>query len=136
MSNGLSSMGYGLPAAMAAALAAPDSPVLCVTGDGGFLMVVHNLEFIVRSGLPVVTAVFSDRTLAAIKVSQQRREMGPYGVDFGHPDYAAVAQAFGAVGIRVETLEEVAPACADALAARRPAVLDIPIDPTEYVDQI
>lgn len=136
MSNGLSSMGYGLPAAMAAKLAAPTRPVLCVTGDGGFLMVVHNLEFLVRSGLPVTTAVFSDRTLAAIKVSQRRREMGPYGVDFGRPDYAAVARSFGAAGIRVETLEEVAPACREALGAGRPAVLDIPIDPAEYVDQI
>lgn len=136
MSNGLSSMGYGLPAAMAAKLARPERPVLCVTGDGGFLMVVHNLEYLVRTGLPVVTAVFSDRTLAAIKVSQQRRGLGPYGVDFGHPDYAAVAAAFGAVGLRVERLDEVGPACAQAFAAGRPAVIDIPIDPTEYGDQI
>jgi len=136
MSNGLSAMGYGLPGAIAAKLVSPERPVLCITGDGGFLMVMHNLEFLVRSHLPVVTAVFSDRTLAAIRISQQRRELGPYGVDFGHPDYAAVARAFGAVGITVEALEDVAPACTEALAAGRPAVLDIPIDPTEYGDQI
>ena len=73
MSNGLSSMGYGLPGAVAAKLVHPDRPVLCVTGDGGFLMVLHVLEFMVREAVPVVGVVLSDRTLAAIKVSQRRR---------------------------------------------------------------
>ena len=136
MSNGLSSMGYGLPGAVAAKLVHPDRPVLCVTGDGGFLMVLHVLEFLVREAVPVVVAVLSDRTLAAIKVSQRRRELAPYGVDFGHPDYAAVAMAFGVVGRRVDRLDQVAPATAEALASRRPTVLDIAVDPTEYVDQI
>ena len=136
MSNGLSSMGYGLPGAVAAKLVHPDRPVLCVTGDGGFLMVLHVLEFLVRETVPVVVAVLSDRTLAAIKVSQRHRELMPYGVDFGHPDYAAVATAFGAVGRRVDRLDEVAPATSDALALGRPVVLDIAVDPSEYLDQI
>ena len=136
MSNGLSSMGYGLPGAVAAKLVHPDRPVLCVTGDGGFLMVLHVLEFLVREAVPVVVAVLSDRTLAAIKVSQRRRELRPYGVDFGHPDFAAVATAFGAVGRRVDRLDEVAPVTSDALASGRPVVLDIAVDPSEYVDQI
>jgi acetolactate synthase-1/2/3 large subunit len=136
MSNGLSSMGYGLPGAVAAKLIHPDRPVLCVTGDGGFLMVLHVLEFLVREAVPVVVAVLSDRTLAAIKVSQRRRELTPYGVDFGHPDFAAVATAFGAVGRRVDRLDEVAPATAQAMALGRPVVLDIAVDPDEYMDQI
>jgi len=136
MSNGLSSMGYGLPAAVAAKLAYPDRPVLCVTGDGGFLMVVHNLEYLIRADLPILTVVFSDRTLAAIWVSQRRKQVAPYGVEFGRPDYAALARAFGAVGRRVDNLDDIVPACTEALAAGRPAVLDVTIDPGEYVDQI
>jgi len=136
MSNGLSSMGYGLSAAIGAKLVHPDRAVLCVTGDAGFLMVLYHLELLVRRQIPLVTAVFSDQTLAAIKIAQHRRELPAYGVEFGHPDYAAVAEAFGAVGRRVERLEDVAPACAGALAAGRPVVLDIPIDPREYLDQM
>ncbi len=136
MSNGLSSMGYGLAAATAAKLMDPGRPVLCVTGDGGFLMVMHLMELLVRRSIPVVIAVFADQTLAAIKVAQRRRELPIYGVEFGRPDYAGIATAFGAIGRRVETLEEVMPACAHALSSRRPVVLDLPIDSREYLDQM
>jgi acetolactate synthase-1/2/3 large subunit len=136
MSNGLSAMGFGLPAAIAARLEYSDRPVLCVTGDGGFLMVLHNLELMVRRKIPVVVAVFADRTLAAIKIAQDRRGLSSYGVDFGRPDYTAIAQAFGATGRRVEKLDEVGPVYREALASGMPTVLDIPIDPGEYWDQM
>jgi acetolactate synthase-1/2/3 large subunit len=135
MSNGLSAMGYGLSAAIAAGLEYPDRPVLCVTGDGGFLMGLHNLELMVRRRVPIVVAVYTDQILAAIKIAQARRGLPSYGVDFGRPDYAAIAQAFGAVGRRIEQLDEVIPACRDAVDSRVPSVLDISIDPREYCDQ-
>lgn len=136
MSNGLSSMGFGLSAATAAQLLDPERPVLCVTGDGGFLMVTHLMELLVRRNVPLVVAVFTDQTLAAIKVAQHRRELPIYGVEFGRPDYAGIAGAFGALGHRVETLEDVGPACTQALSSGRPVVLDIPIDGREYLDQM
>jgi acetolactate synthase-1/2/3 large subunit len=136
MSNGLSAMGYGLSAAIAAKLEYPDRPVLCVTGDGGFLMGIHNLELIARRDVPVVAVVFTDTTLAAIKVAQTRRHIAPYGVDFGRPDYVRVAEAFGLVGRHVDALDEVMPSCREALASGRPVVIDVPIDPREYWQQM
>ncbi len=136
MSNGLSAMGYGLPAAIAAKLEYPERRVVCVTGDAGFLMVVHNLELMARRQIPVVVMVFSDTVLAAIKIAQTRRKLTPYGVDFGRPDYAGIAEAFGIVGRRVSDLDEVVPTCREAFSLGKPVVIDVPIDPQEYWHQM
>ena len=72
-SNGLSAMGYSLPAAMAAKLALPDRPVLCTMGDGGFSMVFADLETCVRRKIPFITVVYNDSALSLIQVAQERR---------------------------------------------------------------
>src|SRR5207249_6715295 len=77
-SNGLSAMGYGLPAAMAAKLAFPDRPVLCTMGDGGFGMVFADLETCVRRQIHFITVVFNDNALSLIQVAQQRRRQADY----------------------------------------------------------
>ena len=81
-SNGLSAMGYGLPAAMAAKLAMPDRPVLCTMGDGGFSMVFADLETCVRRRIPLVTVVYNDSTLSLIQVAQAKRGYVDYGVRY------------------------------------------------------
>lgn len=131
-SNGLSAMGYSLPAAMAAKLERPDRPVLCTVGDGGFAMVFADLETCVRRRIPFVTVVYNDDALSLIQVAQERRGHPDYGVRYGAVDFAAASAAFGAWSRRVETLEELASAVMEARALDVPAVIEVPIDPTEY----
>lgn len=134
LSNGLSGMGYGVPAAIAAQLAFPDRAVMAAVGDGGMLMMLHDLALIRELELPVITVVFSDRSLSLIRVSQHRQGFAPYGVDFSPPDFAIVAAAFGICGRRAATLEEARTAVEQALTSRTALVLDVPVDYREYYE--
>jgi len=131
-SNGLSSMGYGLPAAIAAKLQFPGRPVLCTVGDGGLGMRMADIETCVRLRLPVPIVVFNDDGLSLIRVVQQKKGYGDYGVGYGHVDFAAAGVALGARGRQVRTLEGLADAVKDALGAAGPTVIDVAVDPTEY----
>jgi acetolactate synthase-1/2/3 large subunit len=132
LSNGLSSMSYAMPGAMAAKLLFPDRAVLCTTGDGGFGMTLSELETCVREGIHIITVVYNDSSLSLIRVAQEHRGHANCGVDFGTVDFAAAAKALGAWGARIETMDQLDRAAAEAVRMRRPAVLDVSIDPTEY----
>jgi acetolactate synthase-1/2/3 large subunit len=131
-SNGLSAMGYGLPAAMAAKLQFPRRPVLCTVGDGGLGMRMADIETCVRLRLAVPIVVFNDDGLSLIKVVERKKGYDEFGVGFGHVDFAAAGRALGARGRTVRTLDELSAAVTEALAADGPTVLDVPVDPTEY----
>ncbi len=105
---------------------------MTVVGDGGMLMMVHDLALIRQLSLPVIIVVLSDRSLSLIRVSEERRGIAPYGVDFTPPDFAMIAQAFGIAGRRVTSISEARLAVDQALAQRIPFVVDIPIDYREY----
>src|SRR5258708_23542564 len=105
-SNGLSTMGYSLPAAMAAKLQCPDRPVLCTIGDGGFSMVFADLETCVRHRIQLVTVVYNDSALSLIQVAQERRGYPDCGVRYGPGDFAAASAALGAWSRRGPTIEE------------------------------
>ncbi len=132
-SNGLSAMGYGLPAAMAARLCFPDRPVVCTIGDGGFSMMMAEIETAVRERLPFLTVVYNDSSLSLIDVAQQRRALPTVGVRYGPVDFAAIAAAMGAWSRRVETLAELDDAVREGFGAGRPAVIEAIVDPAEYV---
>jgi acetolactate synthase-1/2/3 large subunit len=136
MSNGLSGMGFGLPAAIAAQLCHPEKRVLAVVGDGGMLMMLHDLVLIRELGLPVLMVVLSDRSLSLIRVSEERRGFPAYGVDFTPPDFAFIAQAFGIAGRRVSSIADAKSAAEEALTKREPFVLDVPIDYREYYELV
>ncbi|MFO7695444.1 MAG: thiamine pyrophosphate-dependent enzyme [Vicinamibacterales bacterium] len=131
-SNGLSSMSYGLPAAMAAKLLFPERPVVCTIGDGGLGMTMAELETCVRLRLNVITVVFNDDWLNLIRVVQENRGYPDYAVGYRPIDFADVARAHGARGQRVASLQELDDAIAAALAHEGPSVIDVPIDPREY----
>jgi len=132
MSNGLSAMGYGFPAAMAAQLAWPDKPVVAFLGDGGFAMYMAELETAQRLKLPLIIVVLCDGALSLIAMSQERRGLPNYAVTFANPDIAKVAEAFGADGKVCETASEVEQAIASARTKRRLTVIQAVIDPGPY----
>ena len=136
MSNGLSGMGFGLPAAIAAQLSAPAKSVLAVVGDGGMLMMLHDLALIRELKLPLIVVVLSDSSLSLIRLSAERRKFPPYGVDFQAPDFAAIAEAFGIAGARASTIGQLRQTVEQALTERRAIVIDVPIDYREYYELI
>ena len=90
-------MGYGLPAAIAAKLVHPDRDVVCLAGDGDFLMTAQELATARQSGAPVVVLVVDNGMYGTIRMHQERRFPGrPSGTDLANPDFVALAQAFGA----------------------------------------
>jgi acetolactate synthase-1/2/3 large subunit len=132
MSNGLSAMGYGIPAAIAARLHFPDRPVVALVGDGGLLMMLHNLVFLRHYEIPVIIVCFVDESLSLIRIGQQRRGLDPYGVDFPAPDFAGIAEAFGITGIRVRSLEDLKQAVDRAARTRRATLVHVPVNKREY----
>ncbi len=132
MSNGLSAMGYGFPAAMAAQLAWPDKPVVAFVGDGGFAMYMAELETAQRLKLPLIMVVLCDETLSLIAMSQERRGLPHWGVTFSNPDLAKVAEAFGAAGKVCSTVAEIEQAVSSAWTNRRLTVIQAIIDPGPY----
>jgi len=132
MSNGLSAMGYGFPAAMAAQLAWPDRPVVAFLGDGGFAMYMAELETAQRLKLPLIIVVLCDGALSLIAMAQERRGLPYNAVHFGNPDIVKIAEAFGAEGKICECASEVEEAITLALSKRRLTVIQAIIDPAPY----
>ena len=131
VSNGLSSMGYGLPAAIGLKLAHPDRQIACVLGDGGFAMTMAELETAVRLKLAITVVLLVDDALSQIKAGQERKKFPVTGTTFGNLDYGEVAQGFGITAWDVRAPEP----CRDALrkpSSDRPSLLVAHIDPSAY----
>jgi acetolactate synthase-1/2/3 large subunit len=131
--RGLAGLGWGLPMALGAKLARPDSPVVCVVGDGGFGHVWAELETSVRENLPVTLIVLNNSILGF----QKHAELFAFAeytsaIDFQPVDHAAVARAVGARGIRVESAEQLRPALREALDADRLTLVEVLTDPDAY----
>ncbi len=123
-------MGYGVPAALAAKALFPDRVVVSVNGDGCFMMYGQELATAVQYGLAVVFLVVNNGMYGTIRMHQERRYPGrPIGTSLVNPDFAAFARAFGALGEVVEETAQFAPALERALAAGKPALLELRLDP-------
>ena len=124
---GSATLGYGVPAAIGAKIAHPDRQVLAVLGDGGFMFSVNELATAVKYGLGIVFLVLNDQRYGAIKYLQEGI-FGKYGeVDLANPDFPAMARAFGAEGLRVESVDDLPKALDKALAHAGPTLLELPI---------
>jgi acetolactate synthase-1/2/3 large subunit len=132
ISNGLATMGHALPAAIGAALAAPDDPVVAFTGDGGFTINAAELETAVRAGVKVIVVVIDDASLTLIRVKQDESGLERANVDFVQSDFARVAAGFGVAGAQAETVEELRTAVAAAAARDGSTVIDVTISGDEY----
>jgi acetolactate synthase I/II/III large subunit len=122
-------MGFALPAAIAARMVLPrERRVVTISGDGGFLMNVQELETAKRLGLAIVNIVWSDSAFGVIELHQQRKFGHLAGTKFTNPDLVGLAESFGIAGLRVEAADDVAPTLRRALELDGPSVVEIPID--------
>lgn len=135
MSNGLSSMGYSLPAAIAAGLLLPDRPVVCFIGDGGLAMVQGELRLAASLRLPLTVVVFCDNSLNRIELKQMTRQYPSFGTLIEPTDVAGLARSMGCEGANVETASALEKALAGPRPADRPLVLGVAIDPAQYLAQ-
>ncbi len=124
------SMGYGLPAAVAAKLAAPARAVIAVCGDGDFLMNGQEFATAVQYGAAIVVLVVNNGMYGTIRMHQEREYPGRiFGTELANPDFAAYARAFGGHGETVETTADFAPAFERARASGKPSIIELRIDP-------
>ncbi len=135
-SNGLSTMGYALPAAIASALEQPDCPALAITGDGGINMCAAELATASAHQLNIVCAVLNDAALSLIDIKQQRDQRRPLGTRYAASDYARIAEGFWVRALKVASLDELHAATRDAFAHPGPVLIDIETDPSGYGDQL
>lgn len=132
VSNGLSCMGFALPAAIAASLVMPDQATLCITGDAGLAMVLGELGLLAELNLPVVILLFNDNALDLIRSAQVRAGKPAYGTEFINPDFVQIAAAYGLDTYRVYDETTCNVAIKAALAQRRPTLIEAMIDPISY----
>ncbi len=132
ISNGLATMGFALPAAVAAQLVHPERRVVCLTGDGGLMMVASELETVRRLDLPIVVVVFNDGALSLIRAKQVQRGYDQAATKYSGPDFEAMARSFGLASFRAVNEPELHQAFREALAAQEPALVDAHIDASAY----
>jgi len=128
ISNGFASMGIALPGAIAAKLVYPERRVLAACGDGGFLMTVPELETAVRAKANFVSLIFEDSGYGVIRWKQLKRYGRTAYVNFGNPNFTALAESFGCRGYRVTAAQELEPILEDAFRQSVPAVVACPVD--------
>src|SRR3984893_1293758 len=137
ITNGWSSMGFGLPAAIAAKLARPDLPVVCVIGDGCFQMTCGEVAAAKRLGLTLPVVVLDYKWLALIKVKQMRRQFPLYGTELQPEEYREPpAHYFGVPAIGVRSAGDLEAAVTTALAAAGPSVIEAVVDSDHYMDTV
>lgn len=134
-SGGLGTMGYGFPAAIGAQVAFPEKLVIDIAGDGSFQMNIQELATAVQYRLPVKVAVLNNHCLGMVRQWQQLFCGQRYSQTIFEvlPDFVKLAEAYGAVGLRATKPEEVEPVIREALATKRPVVMDFVVDSQECV---
>ncbi|MEE8350603.1 MAG: thiamine pyrophosphate-binding protein [Rhodospirillales bacterium] len=132
MSNGLSSMGFSLPAAITAGMIETDRPIVCFTGDGGFAMVHGEMQLAAELGLGLVVVVFCDNSMNRIELKQNQLGYPTTGTKFESSDLVNLAQAMGCDGERAETEKELTNVLSRAHGLNRPLLVQAIIDPTQY----
>jgi len=133
MSGYLASMGFGLPAALAAQLLYPDKQVVCITGDGGFSMVMADFLTAVKYELPIKVFIFNNKQLGMIMQEQKMEGYENWQTELQDMNYADYARNCGGVGIKVEKPEDLPAAVEKALKSEKPVIVDIDTDPKRFV---
>jgi acetolactate synthase-1/2/3 large subunit len=132
VSNGLSSMGYSLSAAIAAGLALRDTSIVCTVGDAGLLMNMGELATLARLEVPVTVVLFKDDALDLIRSHQHRLGRPTFGTEFSAPDFVQIAEAHGIPAERVSTEAALIAVVKRFLPSMKPALIEANIDPLTY----
>jgi acetolactate synthase-1/2/3 large subunit len=132
MTNGWSGMGFGIPAALAVSLLKPNATVVCITGDGGFLMSAGELVTAQRYKLPIIVVVFSDGELNLIKLKQSWKDNAPYGTILYQGDLFGSDIFLGIKVLKADTNDSMIKALNTALASDEPVIINAMIDPDDY----
>jgi acetolactate synthase-1/2/3 large subunit len=124
------SMGYGVPAALAMKRLYPERTVVCMAGDGDFLMNGQEFATAVQYQLPFITCIVDNGIYGTIRMHQEREYPGRIvATAINNPDFVAYARAFGGFGVRVEKTADFAAAFAEATASKQPAIIHLIVDP-------
>ncbi|MBI4949554.1 MAG: acetolactate synthase large subunit [Deltaproteobacteria bacterium] len=133
LDNALASMGAGLSAAIAAKIINPERKVVCVAGDGGFMMNSQEIETAIRLSLDLVVVIVNDGGYGMIKWKQDSMRLPAFGLDFSNPDFIKYAESYGAKGARVNSAGELGRELSDAINSSGVTIIDCPIDYSENV---
>lgn len=131
LDNSLATMGAGLSVAIAAKLVYPKRKVVCVTGDGGFMMNSQELETAIRLGVDITVVIVNDGGYGMIKWKQESQEYPGFGLDFRNPDFIRYAGSYGARGFRVKSAEDFGSLLRDCMSSSGVNIIDCPIDYSE-----
>ena len=135
MTNGLSAMGFGVPAAIAAKLTRPDRPVIALVGDGGFAMAATEMRIASARGLPVTLVVFADGSLNRIELRQQQMGYPPTGTRMDGMNLLALAEAMECDGVRADSPTGLEKALAGFGTRDRSLIVEARIDTSHYEAQ-
>ncbi|MFT8393110.1 MAG: acetolactate synthase AlsS [Liquorilactobacillus ghanensis] len=127
-SNGMQTLGVALPWAIAAALVRPNTQIVSVSGDGGFLFSAQDLETAVRLHLNIVHIIWNDGNYDMVKFQEELKYGQSAGVKFGPVDFVKYAESFGATGYRVNQAADLGQVLDKAFATEGPVIVDIPVD--------
>ncbi len=127
-SNGMQTLGVALPWAISAALVRPNTKVVSVSGDGGFLFSAQDLETAVRLKLPIVHVIWNDGAYDMVKFQEEVKYGKAAATDFGPVDFVKYAESFGAKGLRVDKAEDLEKVLDQAFKEEGPVIVDIPVD--------
>lgn len=134
ISNGLASMGVAVPGAIGAKLASPQSEVVAVCGDGGFLMNVQELETAKRLGIDFTIILFNDNCYSLIEAKFMHDAKRTFGTDIGNPDFRLLAESFGCRYFKVESAKQLEAAYREALAGKGVRIVEVPVDKSVNVE--
>lgn len=125
-STGFGALGYGLPAAIGAKLAKPDSPVVCIAGDGGIQFTLGELGAAMEVGGPLIIIVWNNQGYGEIKSNMIASNVTPVGVDLITPDFTTIAKAYGMASTRLEHLADLPALLTSSTASKAPLLIEVP----------
>ena len=131
LDNALATMGAGLPSAIGAKIVHPDRKVMAICGDGGFMMNSQEMETAVRLKLNISVLILRDNAYGMIKWKQASMGFDNWGLDYGNPDFVKYAESYGAIGHRVEAIDELSTILEKSLSEDGVHLIEVPIDYSE-----
>lgn len=133
LSSSLASMAFAMPGAIGAQLSYTDRPVIAVTGDGGFAMLMADFVTAVKYALPITVVIFNNSKLGFIALEQEAKGLPEHSIDLLNPDFVKFAESCGGVGLRVTDAADLRGAYEQAIALDRPVLVDVAVDPDELI---